>query len=392
MMERGLYKVGLSVMIVLIHFGLALSQPLGQKKLMLVLGSDNLETLKERVQVAYTLFNSKEGFDKIIVSGGCGAHGSSLCEASEMMRQLVKLGVPESLIIKEEKSKTTLQNYLFSRFLTDERGQQIIEKGDRLYVVSNHWHAIAVASRFRTYDQVDAHYFISGKLIPKETDPVDYVGIYHGYNDQDELLRKMLENNIVAAEYNDNSKITLYQNQLGTTFVYSNRLLARADGEFWKGFPDTWDGKIDDICYDRRTQSFNIVRKDMLYKFTNEGKYVKSLPLSTLIEGLPEAWLERGLDAITFSEERVYVFYEKMIWIGLRKGSKFFEEHLFSVVNYIKGWPFSWGQGDLDAAVYMPSRRVLKLFRAKENIEFSLEKGKVIVDPQATKTVLGTID
>ena len=111
-----------------------------------------------------------------------------------------------------------------------------------------------------------------------------------------------------------------------------------------------------------------------------------------MIEGLPEAWLERGLDAITFSEERVYVFYEKMIWIGLRKGSKFFEEHLFSVVNYIKGWPFSWGQGDLDAAVYMPSRRVLKLFRAKENIEFSLEKGKVIVDPQATKTVLGTID
>jgi len=51
---------------------------------MLVLGSANLNTLKVRVAIAYELYQSGKTFDYIIVSGGCGAHGSTICEASEL--------------------------------------------------------------------------------------------------------------------------------------------------------------------------------------------------------------------------------------------------------------------------------------------------------------------
>lgn len=117
---------------------------------MLILGSHNKSTLAARVALGYELYSSPLSFDYIIVSGGCGAHGSSFCEASEMTRQLTGMGVPGNRIFKEENSKSTVQNYCFSRELKADDGTPVIQKGDSLYVVSNHWHAIPVAARFST--------------------------------------------------------------------------------------------------------------------------------------------------------------------------------------------------------------------------------------------------
>lgn len=59
---------------------------------MLILGSADLETTKKRTETGYNLDTSQTEFDYIIVSGGCGAHKSSICEASEMKKYLMKKG------------------------------------------------------------------------------------------------------------------------------------------------------------------------------------------------------------------------------------------------------------------------------------------------------------
>lgn len=147
---------------------------------MLLLGSADMKTLKERVDIAYQLFSTDITFDYIVVSGGCDAHGSGICEATEMKQALIAKGVPESLIIKEEKSKTTKQNYAYSRLVTGQDGKPVIRRGDRLYVVSNHWHAIPVAARFSKFDGVDARYHIQGSILPTPKDKVDYTDIFNG--------------------------------------------------------------------------------------------------------------------------------------------------------------------------------------------------------------------
>lgn len=152
------------------------------KTIMLILGSANKKTLEERVKLGCELYGSPVSFDYIIVSGGCGAHGSTICEASEMAAVLKDKGVPANKIYKEERSKSTVQNYCFSRALKKEDGSRVINPGDTLYVVSNHWHAIPVAARFTTNDSVRAYYYIRGNILPSETDKVDYTNIYNKEN------------------------------------------------------------------------------------------------------------------------------------------------------------------------------------------------------------------
>lgn len=163
-----------------------------QKQGMLVLGSDNINTLKERVDVARRLYSSGITFDYIVVSGGCGAHGSTICEATQMANLLIKWGVPPDKIFKEEKSKSTKQNYCYSRILTDQEGVEVINPGDKLFVVSNHWHAISVAARFAAYDSVDAVYHIEGNLVPRPTDKVDYTTIFHNEQTSDDFCESVI--------------------------------------------------------------------------------------------------------------------------------------------------------------------------------------------------------
>src|SRR5690606_41517737 len=68
--------------------------------IMLVLGSDNPEILTHRTEVAYRLYRLQP-FDKIVVSGGCAAHASSICEASMMHDQLLATDGPRTVIAKE---------------------------------------------------------------------------------------------------------------------------------------------------------------------------------------------------------------------------------------------------------------------------------------------------
>ena len=55
----------------------------------------------------------------IVVSGGQGA-GEDISEAEAMKRYLIEKGVPEAIIIKEDKSTSTSENFLFSKKKLDE--------------------------------------------------------------------------------------------------------------------------------------------------------------------------------------------------------------------------------------------------------------------------------
>jgi hypothetical protein len=131
--------------------------------IMLVLGSSDPATRATRVGLACALLKREDiHFDKIILSGGCGAHGtdSSNCEASDMER-LLESGCSDRIsgiqIYKEENSGSTVQNYCNSRNLKT-GGEEVIKKEDTLYVVSSHYHALSVAACFKN-NGVDAHYY-----------------------------------------------------------------------------------------------------------------------------------------------------------------------------------------------------------------------------------------
>ncbi|MDG3582999.1 YdcF family protein [Galbibacter pacificus] len=154
------------------------AQKTHQRTGMLVLGSADVPTLKNRMNVALKLYNTPEKFDYIIVSGGCNAHHSGFCEATEMAEILKENHVPEAIIHKEEKSQSTIGNYCYSRSLKDESGKKVMQEGDVVFVVSNHWHAFSVAGCLQVNDKMNAKYYIEGSINPKETDKLDYTDIF----------------------------------------------------------------------------------------------------------------------------------------------------------------------------------------------------------------------
>src|SRR5690606_13084192 len=277
----------------------------------LILGSDNIETLKARVNVGYKLYNSSVDFDYIIVSGGCGAHKSTICEASEMAALLIENGVPASKIFKEEKSKNTVQNYVYSRSLKMPDGSKVINKGDSLFVVSNHWHAMSVAARFSTYDQVKAVYHIEGSIIPSTTDKVDYVNIFHGNSDNEDFLRKALSP-LVDVSYSLEGR-SFKENKIynfigGKVYLGSagdiSKVSQKEIAEAIIGLPVDWQTDIDAAFYNPAENKVYLFKGDSYLKLSPDAKTVdKGYPklIRSWISNLPGAWQHGYIDAALFN-------------------------------------------------------------------------------------------
>ncbi len=71
----------------------------------------------------------------IVVSGGKGSR-EQISEAEAMARYLLKAGISESQIIKEDRSTNTYENFVFSKELLDIR----LGEGYRIAFVSNDFH------------------------------------------------------------------------------------------------------------------------------------------------------------------------------------------------------------------------------------------------------------
>lgn len=381
------------------NFALAQDGPVKQKTIMLILGSDNINTLKARVDIGYKLYNSTVDFDYIIVSGGCGAHRSKICEASEMATLLIEKGVPARKIIKEEKSKNTVQNYIYSRALKDSNGSRYINPNDSLYVVSNHWHAISVAARFTTYDQVHALYHVEGSIIPSTKDKVDYVDIFHKDTDNDSFVRKGLWP-FVDASYvlYDFAKKRSYEK---TYYFVNNAILESSDekqenippvliSEVMPFLPVDWHSKVDASFYNPFEKKVYLFKDSQILRFSPFSKTVdKGYPkrISELVKDLPINWQSGFIDAAFFNpiKKEIVIFKGDECLVIDSKRIRVNKSFPSMIKNHFTNWPFQWGTGDIDAAHFDNTEKKIVLFRGKDYVKISLEGHVETGFPQAIK-------
>lgn len=97
-------------------------------------GSRPSSTLKGRLNAAYEYH--KENPDALIVVSGGQGHDEDITEAEAMETYLVSLGVPKDKIVKEEKSTSTYENFVFSKKMLDAR----LESGYKIAYISNDYH------------------------------------------------------------------------------------------------------------------------------------------------------------------------------------------------------------------------------------------------------------
>ncbi|MGH2623171.1 MAG: YdcF family protein, partial [Sphingobacterium sp.] len=312
------------------------------KTIMLVLGSADPNVLQERVHNALRLYQVQP-FNDIIVSGGCGAHGSSICEATSMFDQMRAGGIPADKIHKEENAKTTVQNYIFSRNLENDYGEKIIQKGDTVFVVSNHWHAIAVAARLEKYDGVVGRFYIEGSLQPKATDKLDYVDIFNGEPDNDKFIAKGSWLTPDAVWRDKDSIYYLMNNLLYTTNKdnthYSTKKLDRSQNIF-KGLNLAQDLHfIDD---DKQWLVWNGKEFQQIDKGT--GKVKKKFAWDTFLKNAPESW-KHSLNTGFIKGESLYLFSDSKVLVAKKNGKNYEFETEDATPKYFHNWPYAWGKG-----------------------------------------------
>ena len=349
---------------------------------MLILGSDHLQTLEERVTLGYQLYTSDISFDYIIVSGGCGAHGSSICEASEMFDLLAKKGVPKEKIFKEEKSKNTVQNYVYSRLLRNSDGSKLIQPGDSLYVVSNHWHAISVAARFTTYDEVNAIYHIEGNITPSTKDKVDYVNIFHGNTDNADFCSKALWPLIGASFYlpthnKAEEHLATFCAIIGDTIIAATTndlglLLPISTGfELRKKHFDNLITDVDAAFYNEIDKQVYLFQGTEYLSFhIHNGRVVHSdlKSITQWTPHLPAEWEAGYWDAAYFdpSSRSIVIFKDDNYLLLSGKSLKVKKGYPKPITQIVNNWPQEWGSGDVDAAHFNRLEKKIYLFRGKE--------------------------
>ena len=97
-------------------------------------GSRPSSTLKGRLNSAFEYH--KENPDALIVVSGGQGHDEDISEALAMEQYLVNLGVPKDIIIKEEKSTSTYENFVFSKKILD----ACLGKNYKIAYISNEYH------------------------------------------------------------------------------------------------------------------------------------------------------------------------------------------------------------------------------------------------------------
>ncbi len=302
------------------------------KTILLILGSGNLNTSIERAEVGFNVYNSKKDIDYIIVSGGCGAHSSSICEATVMADVLIAKGVPETIIFKEEKSKSTAQNYCYSRELKHSDGTKLINQGDQLFVVSNHWHAMSVSGCFNDKDLVNSKYIIEGNIIPKPESKTDYGAMYDNCMNNPNYCKSVLWPKIDAA--------------------YSLKANTANQHKF-----------IEDL---------HISGED------------SSASYSEIAKTIPEVsnYWNSGIDAAFFDPNTKYMYLFKgaeYLRIRYRKNKTQIVDSPKMITDFVLDWPFNWGTGDIDAALFSEATNEVLLYRGQEMLRLKFEGDKLMM-------------
>lgn len=341
------------------------------KNILLLLGSANPEVLARRVDVAAQLYQIRP-MDAIVVSGGCGAHGSNICEASSMALQLTSKGVPARLIFKEENSKTTVQNYIFSRRLKNNDGERIIQPGDTVYVVSDHWHAISVAARLEKYDGVIAKFFIEGAIQPKKEDRLDYAAIFNGYTDNHLFTLKgtWLTPEVVWTK--KDSLCYLTQDIIYTTDIANTTFSITPVQKLFPFLKNS--SEFNPPVFIDDSSVWYILFEGLCRKVSKKDfKVLQEQPIKEWL-ALPESlnWSNFNTGYIQ-GETLVLIGNEKMV-LAEKKGKQFLYAQETLPQQYYVNWPYSWGKGNLSAARLLPADNKVIFYRNMESITCTIDR------------------
>lgn len=353
-------------------FSIKLGVAVNPKTIMLVLGSADPKVLEERIVIAARLYQTQP-IQKIIVSGGCGAHGSGICEATAMQEGLLARGVDRHKIYKEENAKTTVQNYVFSRILRDEKDNLIMQPGDTVFVVSNHWHAIAVAARLREYDGLEARFYIEGNMVPKETDKLDYGAIFNGQVDNEKFVLKgvwltpeatwsvrdssyYLSNNLVYGTDKGNTTFTTQEAALSLPF------LKELDTKHSRAFIDGGD--------------FWWVRNgNVLLKVGKQSGTVEERGIwSDWVKGMPTSWKEGAFATGVIWNNTLVLFANNRMLIAKRERNGFVFFNEMPANQYFVNWPFAWGKCNVTSAAVDRTSGQLMLYRNMEMLRVNKDR------------------
>lgn len=358
------------------------------KTIMLILGSGNLKTSVERAELGFDLYSSNKNFDYIILSGGCGAHNSGICEASVMADILIEKGVPEALIFKEEKSRNTAQNYCYSRELTDEDGRRLINKGDRLFVVSNHWHAISISGCFNDKDLVNSSYYVAGNLLPKPTQKTDYNGIYENCMRDSLFCKSVLWPRIDAAYSSKNShnKYNIAPSVFYLDDVAINRNSSDSENNTVASplriLPTLWSSDIQASYYNKYEDLVYIFKKQQVLAIHRPSSNVqKGYPknLADLFTNLPDGWQVGNLDAAFFDSKNKKAYFfkaDKVLIANYKKNRLLTVDGVQNIVTLVKNWPFDWSSGNIDAAHFVEKNNEVIFYRGQDQMTLNITEGQ----------------
>lgn len=125
------------------------------------------QTLQDRLDAAIEYLNKSKDDAYIIVSGGQG-RSEDISEAQSMYEYLIKNNVDEKIIIKEDKSRTTEENFKYSKKIIEEHSNKHIEDIS-IKVVTTDFHSFRsklISQRFN-YDSISFYTSISKyNLVP----------------------------------------------------------------------------------------------------------------------------------------------------------------------------------------------------------------------------------
>ena len=94
------------------------------------------EEMVGRSKVAADLFLSASGETLLITSGGATEKGCDVSEAEFMAQELIKLGIGDEKIFREEKAGTTIGNAVFTKLLLQKMGVTFQE----MHIVTSCYH------------------------------------------------------------------------------------------------------------------------------------------------------------------------------------------------------------------------------------------------------------
>ena len=145
-----------------------------------------------------------------------------------------------------------------------------------------------------------------------------------------------------------------------------------------------WDGSMDAATYYPKTNSFYIFRglEYIRHEFSKPADNGYPRRIYKNWSGWPDKWALLFFDAIVYDDDRdVFYLFKDDEYVKHKFGQPAEQGYPRKIKGNWKGWPDSWGTGNVDAVVYDKDRKVYYLFKGTEYAKHKWNDAEVNVKP-----------